>query len=67
MDTDAVCKVSDDEAQVQEVRAIVDAAMRLPPADRKMGSILAAIGKVFGGIELDTMRDHMPAKPAGYE
>jgi plasmid stability protein len=45
-----------------EARMILDEAVR--PKDRvKLGSALAAFGRSFGGIDLDTLRDPTPAEP----
>jgi antitoxin FitA len=49
-----------------EVRAILDEAVR-PPARLKLGSALAALGKGFGGIDLDISRDKTPAEPISLE
>ncbi len=67
MDTFVICSSPDEEAQVREIRNILKAALRLPPDHRKIGSVLAAIGKVCGGIELDITRDQTPAKPAEFD
>ncbi|MSQ71731.1 MAG: plasmid stability protein [Betaproteobacteria bacterium] len=49
-----------------EIREILDAAVR--PAKRvKIGSELAALGKRFGGLDLDISRDQAPTEPAVFE
>ena len=46
-----------------EIRAILDGAVR--PATRiGIGSELAKLGKLFGGLDLKITRDKAPAKPA---
>ena len=49
-----------------EIRAILDEAV-----DAKgrigLGSMLTAIGRDFGGVELDVERDKTPAEPANFE
>jgi plasmid stability protein len=45
-----------------EIRAILEAAVR-PPQRVKLGSELAAIGRAFGGVELQIDRDRTPAEP----
>jgi plasmid stability protein len=49
-----------------EIRAILDEAVR-PEARVKIGSELAAFGRRFGGLGLDTTRDQTPAEPADFE
>ncbi|MGC2202341.1 MAG: plasmid stabilization protein [Stellaceae bacterium] len=49
-----------------EVRAILDEAVR-PPARVKLGSALAALGRQFGGLDLDIARDKTPAEPMSLE
>jgi plasmid stability protein len=44
------------------VRAILDEAVR-PPERVKLGSALAALGREFGGLDLDISRDKTPAAP----
>ncbi len=45
-----------------EVREILRLAVK--PAERiKLGSILADIGREFGGVDLDIQRDKTPARP----
>ncbi len=49
-----------------EVRAILDDALD----QRKklgLGSMLAAIGRDFHGVDLDIARDQTPAEPASFE
>lgn len=49
-----------------EIRHILEEAVR--PAKRiKIGSELAALGRRFGGIDLDTERDQTPTEPATFE
>ncbi|HZC17932.1 MAG TPA: plasmid stabilization protein [Caulobacteraceae bacterium] len=49
-----------------ELRAIIENAVR--PKDRvKLGSELAAIGREFGGVELDIHRDKTPAGTVSFE
>ncbi len=49
-----------------EIRAILDDAVN--PRDKiGLGSMLAAIGRDFGGVELDITRDGPPADPANFE
>ena len=45
-----------------EVRAILDQAVR-PPERVKLGSALAALGREFGGLDLDISRDKTPGAP----
>jgi plasmid stability protein len=45
-----------------EVRAILDEAVR-PPSRVKLGSALAALGRQFGGLDIDIARDKAPAEP----
>jgi antitoxin FitA len=49
-----------------EVRAILDDALgrRKRPG---LGSLLAAIGRDFHGVDLDVVRDTTPAEPATFE
>jgi plasmid stability protein len=42
-----------------EIREIIENAVR-PPERVKLGSLLAAIGQEFGGVELDIARDKTP-------
>jgi plasmid stability protein len=49
-----------------EVRAILDAAVN--PKDRVgLGSMLASIGRDFGGVDLDIERDTTQPEPATFE
>jgi plasmid stability protein len=50
----------------EEARRILDAAV-LPPERIKIGSALAAVGRRFGGIDLDIERDQTPAKGVSFE
>lgn len=49
-----------------EIRAILEAAVR-PENRTRIGSALAAFGRRFGGLELDSRRDQAPPEPAGFE
>jgi plasmid stability protein len=49
-----------------EIRAIPDEAVS-PRQKIVLGSMLAAIGRDFGGVELDIARDRTPADPANFE
>ena len=49
-----------------EIRAILEEKVR-PKARVKIGSELAALGKRFGGFDLDITRDQTPAEPAIFE
>ena len=49
-----------------EVRAILDDAMT-PKRKPGLGSMLAAIGRDFGGVDLDIARDRTQAEPANFE
>lgn len=49
-----------------EVRAILDEAVR-PKARLKLGAELAAFGRRFGGVDLDTTRDPSPTEPASFK
>lgn len=49
-----------------EVRAILDEAMK-PRKQPGLGSMLAAIGRDFDGVDLDLTRDTAPAEPASFE
>jgi plasmid stability protein len=49
-----------------EVRSILDEAVR-PTNAPGLGSMLTAIGRDFGGIDLDMPRDGTPAEPANFE
>jgi plasmid stability protein len=49
-----------------EIRVILEDAVR--PADRaRLGSELAALGRRFGGVELDITRDRTVVDPASFE
>ncbi|HEY4173711.1 MAG TPA: plasmid stabilization protein [Rhodopila sp.] len=49
-----------------EIRAILDDAVN--PRDRVgLGSMLTAIGRDFGGVDLDITRDKTQAEPADFE
>lgn len=49
-----------------EVRAILDDALN-PRKTPGLGSMLAAIGRDFGGVDLDLTRDTGAAEPASFE
>jgi plasmid stability protein len=49
-----------------EIRSILEAAVR-PAVRIRIGSELAALGKKFGGVDLDIARDTSPAEPARFE
>lgn len=49
-----------------EVRSILDEAVN-PTKVPGLGSMLAAIGRDFGGVDLDIVRDGTPAEPASFE
>ncbi len=49
-----------------EVRAILEEVVR-PKPPVKLGSVLAAIGREFGGVELDVARDQAGTEPASFE
>jgi plasmid stability protein len=49
-----------------EVRAILDEAVR-PKGRLRVGSELAAFGRRFGGVDLQTIRDPSPTEPASFE
>lgn len=49
-----------------EVRAILESAVR--PDDRvKLGSLLAEIGQLAGGVDLMIERDKTPTEPLSFE
>ena len=49
-----------------EIQTILEEAVH--PRERvKIGSELAAFGRRFGGVELDTGRDQTPTDPAKFE
>jgi plasmid stability protein len=49
-----------------EIRAILDDVVS-PRQKIGLGSMLAAIGRDFDGVELDIARDRTPADPANFE
>ena len=49
-----------------EIREILEATVH-PQERLKVGKELAALGKRFGGIELQATRDNAPIKPAVFE
>jgi len=49
-----------------EVRAILDEAVS-PKGKLGLGSMLAAIGRDLGGVDLDIARDRAHAEPANFE
>jgi plasmid stability protein len=49
-----------------EVRAILDEAVR-PKGRLKVGAEMAAFGRRFGGVDLQTIRDPSPTEPASFE
>ena len=49
-----------------EIREILKSAVH-PPNRIKLGSELAAIGREFGGVDLDIERDKTPAGTVGFE
>jgi plasmid stability protein len=49
-----------------EIRVILEAALR-PPTRVKLGSVLQAFGKRYGGIDLDIKRDATQAEPPTFE
>lgn len=48
-----------------EIRDILERAVN-PPDRIRLGSELAAIGREFGGIELDIERDKTPVEPLDF-
>jgi plasmid stability protein len=48
-----------------EVRAILEEAVR-PQGRLKVGAELAAFGRRFGGVDLETTRDPTPTEPASF-
>lgn len=48
-----------------EIRAILENAVR-PEGRIKLGSLLAAIGREVGGIDLEIERDRTPTEPVGF-
>jgi plasmid stability protein len=49
-----------------EIRAILDETVN-PKGRIGLGSMLTAIGRDFGGFDLDIGRDKTPADPANFE
>ena len=49
-----------------EVRLILEQTVN-PPERIKMGSELAALGRKYGGFDLDIKRDKSPIEPAVFE
>jgi plasmid stability protein len=49
-----------------EIRAILESAVH-PPERVKLGSVLAAIGREFGGVDLDIACDKTPARTVIFE
>ena len=49
-----------------EIRAILEEAVR-PESRIRVGSELAALGKKYGGVNLQIDRDQSPAKGASFE
>ena len=49
-----------------EIRAILDDALQ-PESRVRIGSELAALGRRFGGLDLDPARDRTPTEPAPFE
>jgi plasmid stability protein len=49
-----------------EIRNILEQAVK-PEGRLKLGSELAALGRKFGGVNLDIERDQRPAEPADFE
>lgn len=49
-----------------EIRIILDTAVKREPRVR-VGSLLAEIGREFGGVELDIERDKTPTEPPSFE
>ena len=49
-----------------EIRAILDDAVR-PKEPIRLGSMLAAIGLEFDGIDVAVVRDRTPPEPAQFE
>ena len=48
-----------------EIRHIIESAV-WPPERTKLGSELAAIGRQFGGVDLDIERDKTPAPTVSF-
>ena len=49
-----------------EIRRILDAAGKLEP-DVKLGSLLAEIGREFGGVDVEIERDKTATQPLSFE
>lgn len=49
-----------------EIRDILESAVRQPERT-KLGSELAAIGREFGGVDIDIERDKTPAETVSFE
>jgi antitoxin FitA len=49
-----------------EARAILDEVVR-PEGRLKIGAQLAAFGRRFGGVDIETARDPTPTEPASFE
>jgi plasmid stability protein len=49
-----------------EIRHILEESVS-PPRQLNIGSELAALGRRFGGIELNIKRDKRPIEPASFE
>lgn len=49
-----------------EIRAILESAAR-PEGRVKLGSLLAQIGRKFGGVDLEIERDKTSTKPIDFE
>ena len=49
-----------------EIRMILDEAVN-PPERLRIGTELAKLGKLFGGVELDIRRDPAPMRAAKFE
>jgi plasmid stability protein len=49
-----------------EIRAILESAVH-PPERVRLGSALAAIGREFGGVDLDIARDKTSARTVTFE
>ncbi len=49
-----------------EIRTILEAAVK-PEKRVKLGSMLREIGREFGGVDLDIVRDKTPAEPPRFE
>ena len=49
-----------------EIREMLETAVR-PPDRFRLGSELAAIGREYGGVDLQIERDKTPAEPIDFE